>query len=588
MGQVMQIKKGIAVSPGVAISRAVVIDAEDVAIPRRVVASSAVGKEVNRLDQALEASQKDIEKLRDQAVATVGEDLAKIFDAHLAMLMDRPTIAQIKQAIESEYVTAEYAVYSVMRRLAQMFSGQENRYLRERANDIWDLERRILGHLIGHSQQELAHLDAECILVAHDLTPSQTASLDKKKIRGIATDAGGRTSHTAILAHALGIPAVVGLEDITGAINNGDSIILDGNRGQAIIEPNAEQLLTYREQKRKATAFEHTLDELRKLPAQTTDGTAIALQANIEFPDEIEPALGKGATGIGLYRTEFLFLASETEPTEEQQYASYKQAIEACNGLPLTIRTLDLGADKVWLGGYTDHAERNPFLGCRSIRLCLQNLPLFKTQLRAILRASVHGPLRIMFPLISNLMELRQAKMILADVMEDLDEQAIEYASDIPVGMMIEVPSAALQASVFAQEADFFSIGTNDLIQYTVAVDRGNERIANLYSAAHPAVIQLIREVVRAAKRANIDVSLCGEMGGEPEYVMLLLGLGLRKISITPPAIPEVKQIVRSVSIEKCKRVMRKVATFETEHQVLNYLREEIRRVLPNGTLGGR
>ncbi|MFG0250453.1 MAG: phosphoenolpyruvate-utilizing N-terminal domain-containing protein, partial [Phycisphaeraceae bacterium JB051] len=288
----MQIKKGIAVSPGVAISRAVVIDAEDVAIPRRIVASNAVGKEVKRLDQALDASQQDIEKLRDQAVATVGEDLAKIFDAHLAMLMDRPTIAQIKQAIEAESVTAEYAVYSVMRRLAQMFSGQENRYLRERANDIWDLERRILGHLIGHSQQELAHLDSECILVAHDLTPSQTASLDKKKIRGIATDAGGRTSHTAILAHALGIPAVVGLEDITGAINNGDSIILDGNRGQAIIEPNAEQLLTYREQKRKATAFEHTLDELRKLPAQTTDGTAIALQANIEFPDEIEPALG--------------------------------------------------------------------------------------------------------------------------------------------------------------------------------------------------------------------------------------------------------------------------------------------------------
>lgn len=582
----MQIKKGIAVSPGVAIRRAVVIDAEDVAIPRRTVASSAVAKEVSRLEEALTESQDDVQKLRDQAVATVGDDIAKIFDAHLAMLMDRPTISQIKHAIEAESVTAEYAVYSVMRRLAQMFSGQENRYLRERANDIWDLERRILGHLIGHSQQELSRLESECILIAHDLTPSQTASLNKAKIKGIATDAGGRTSHTAILAHALGIPAVVGLEDITGSVNNGDSIILDGNRGQAVIEPNAEQLLTYREQKRKATAFEHTLDELRKLPAQTTDGTAIALQANIEFPDEIEGALAKGATGIGLYRTEFLFMASDHEPTEDQQYESYKQAIEACNGLPLTIRTLDLGADKVWLNGYTDHAERNPFLGCRSIRLCLQNLPLFKTQLRAILRASIHGPVRIMFPLISNLMELRQAKMILADVQEDLEEQDIEYASDIPVGMMIEVPSAALQASVFAQEADFFSIGTNDLIQYTVAVDRGNERIANLYSAAHPAVIQLIREVTRAGKRAGIDVSLCGEMGGEQEYVMLLLGLGLRKISITPPAIPEVKQIIRNVSIEKCKRVMRKVAAFETEHQIVNYLREELRRVLPNGTMG--
>lgn len=578
----MLIKKGIAVSPGVAISRAVVIDAEDVAIPRRTIAPTAVENEIKRLEQSLTESHEDIQKLRDQAVATVGEDLAKIFDAHLAMLMDRSTITQIKQMIEGENVTAEYAVYSVMRRFAQMFSKQENRYMRERANDIWDLERRILGHLIGHSQQELSHLDSECILIAHDLTPSQTAALDKTKIKGIATDAGGRTSHTAILAHALGIPAIVGLEDITGSVNNGDSIILDGNRGRVVIDPNAEQLLTFREAKLRETAFESSLDELRKLPAQTTDGTAISLQANIEFPDEIEPALGKGATGIGLYRTEFLFLASDTEPTEDQQYDSYRAAVKACNGVPLTIRTLDLGADKVWLNGYTDHAERNPFLGCRSIRLCLQNLPLFKTQLRAVLRASIDGPIRIMFPLISNLMELRQAKMILADVMEDLEEQGIAYAENIPIGMMIEVPSAALQASVFAQEADFFSIGTNDLIQYTVAVDRGNERIANLYSAAHPAVIHLIREVTRAAKRANIDVSLCGEMGGEPEYTMLLLGLGLRKISITPPAIPEVKQIVRSVSIEKCKRVMRKVATFETEHQVLNYLREEVRRVLPN------
>ncbi|MBL4702804.1 MAG: phosphoenolpyruvate--protein phosphotransferase [Phycisphaeraceae bacterium] len=578
----MQIKKGIAVSPGVAISRAVVIDAEDVAIPRRAIASTAVTRELVRLDESLEESQQDIKNLREQAVATVGEDLAKIFDAHLAMLMDRPTVAQIKHSIETELVTAEYAVYSVMRRLAQMFSGQENRYLRERANDIWDLERRILGHLIGHSQQELAHLESECILIAHDLTPSQTASLDKNKIKGIATDAGGRTSHTAILAHALGIPAVVGLEDITSSVNNGDSIILDGNRGQAVIDPNAEQLLTFREYKRRATAFESSLDELRQLPAQTTDGTSIALQANIEFPDEIEPALGKGATGIGLYRTEFLFLASEVEPTEEKQYESYRAAVEACNGLPLTIRTLDLGADKVWLDGYTDHAERNPFLGCRSIRLCLQHLPLFTTQLRAILRASVHGPIRIMFPLISNLMELRQAKMILADVMEDLEEQDIAFAEGIPVGMMVEVPSAAIQASVFAQEADFFSIGTNDLIQYTVAVDRGNERIANLYSAAHPAVISLVRDVVRAGKRAKIDVSLCGEMGGEPEYTMLLLGLGLRKLSITPPAIPEVKQIIRNVTIDRCKRVMRKVATFETEHQVLHYLRAEMRRVLPD------
>ncbi len=582
----MLTKKGIAVSPGVVICCAVVLDAQDVAVPRRTISPKAVPAELERLAQALADSRQDIEKLRDQAIASVGADLAKIFDAHLAMLADPSMMTQIHQAIENEYVTAEFAAYSVMRRVAKVFKDQENRYLQERATDIYDLERRLLGHLIGHSEESLNQLDAQAILVAHNLTPSQTASLDKTKIMGIATDLGGRTSHTAILAHALGIPAVVGLEDMTSSVNTGDMLILDGNRGQAIIEPNAEHLLNYREFKRQQDAFEHTLDELQTLPATTVDGTEIALLANIEFPDEIDPALAKGAVGIGLYRTEFIYLASDTEPSEEEQYEAYSKAIGLLEGRPLTFRTLDLGADKVWNKGNLDHVERNPFLGCRSIRLCLQNLPVFKTQLRALLRASVHGPIRIMFPLISNIMELRQAKMVLADVMEDLEDQEIEFSSDIPVGIMIEVPSAAIQSAVFAQEVDFFSIGTNDLIQYTVAVDRGNERIANLYSAAHPAVIQLIRDVVRVANRTKTEVSLCGEMGGEPEFTMLLLGLGLRHLSITPPAIPEVKQIIRSVSIEKCRRVAHKVASYETEHQVLNYLRTEVRRVLPDRASG--
>ena len=421
--------------------------------------------------------------------------------------------------------------------------------------------------------------------MAHDLTPSQTTGLDKKMVKGLLTDAGGRTSHTAILAHALGIPAIVGLEDITASVQSGDHIIADGNRGVVVIEPNAARLMEYRQEIRKRAKFTDSLGALKDKPAATKDGTAIELLANIEFPSEIPVAIENGAMGVGLYRTEFMYLASETEPDEEAQYETYVAAIKALDGRPMTVRTLDLGADKMPEGvhTFTPGAERNPFLGCRSIRLCLQNLPMFKTQLRAILRASVEGPVKIMFPLISNIMELRQARMILSDVMEDLEDQGIAYADNIPIGMMIEVPSAALQARTFAHEADFFSIGTNDLIQYTVAVDRSNERIANLYSAAHPALVTLVKEVIRAAQRGKVDVSLCGEMAGEPEYTMLLLGLGLRTFSMTPPAIPEIKQIIRTVSLDQCRRVARKVNGFDSEREVLNYLKDEVGKILPEG-----
>jgi len=577
----MQIKRGIPVSPGVAISRAVVVDAEDQPVPRRTVLPAQVTAELQRLNEALVAASRDVEKLCEQATATVGEELAKIFGFHLGMLRDKKMSAQFKQMIDAEHVTAEYAVYVVMRRLATTFRQQDNHYFRERVKDIWDLERRVLGYLIGHTQADLSHLTHEAVVIAHDLTPSQTASLDTKKIKALATDAGGRTSHTAILAHALGIPAIVGLEDITSVVNTGDSVIIDGNRGLVIVDPDAEMLMKYRQSQRRFKAFETTLDELSQLPAETKDGTKITLEGNIEFPSEIRAALEKGATGIGLYRTEFLYLASETQPTEEQHFQAYQEAIEALDGQPLTIRTLDLGADKISPWETEDQAERNPFLGCRSIRLCLQNLPLFKTQLRAILRASVQGPMRIMFPMISGVMELRQAKMIVNDVMEDLDELGVPYREDIPIGAMIEVPSAAIQAATLSHEVDFMSIGTNDLIQYTLAVDRGNERIASLYTGAHPAVLQLVRNVIQAAGRTEIDVSLCGEMGGQPEFIMPLIGMGLRHFSITPPAIPEVKKIVRSVSIDHCKRVARKASGFDSDREITHYLQEEIRKIIP-------
>lgn len=580
----MFVKKGIPVSPGVAIYKAVVLDNEDRAVPRRVIPRAMIDHQVRRVDAALEASIQQITEVRQQTADTLGEELAKIFSFHLGMLADPALTDQFRAMVRNERVTAEYAVYSVMSSLAQTFLSHQDRYFRDRVNDIYDLQRRILRQLIAEGTNDLSKIDAPSNVIAQDLTPSQTAGLDKTKIMALCTDAGGRTSHTAILAHALGIPAIVGLEDLTQRVESGDTVIIDGYRGVAIVDPDAAQLLEYKQEMRRLAKLDVELAKLREKPAVTKDGTDITLLGNIEFPSEVPDALEKGAVGIGLYRTEFLYLSAEHEPSEEQQYESYVETLRNLGGKPLTIRTLDLGADKIPVSAELAAPllnEHNPFLGLRSIRLCLQNLPLFRTQLRAVLRASTEGPIKIMFPLISNVMELRQAKMILQDVKEDLEDQDIPVAENIPIGMMIEVPSAALQAKTFSKEVDFFSIGTNDLIQYTVAVDRANERIASLYSAAHPAVIALLKDVIRVADRTGTDVSLCGEMAGQPEYTMLLLGLGLRSFSMTPPAVPEVKRLIRGVSLDQCRRVARKAAGFDTDREVLNYLRDEVNKVMP-------
>ncbi len=576
----MEIKKGIPVSHGVAICPAVVLDAEDVNIPRRTVSRDALPHQHARFDEAIAHARDDVEQLRDQVSDQLGPEPAKIFGFHLGMLEDPALVQQVHQFIDDEAVTAEHAYSTIMRNYAQTFLDSPTPLFRERVADVWDLEKRVLRHLLGELRAELEHLDHEAAIVAHDLTPSQTAGLDREKIRALVTDAGGRTSHTAIVARALGIPAVVGLEDATVHVNTNDTVIVDGNRGLLVIDPDPEQFAEYERYVEQIRSFESSLVELRNEPAVTEDGVQVTLQANIEFPEEIVAALDRGAEGIGLYRSEFLFLSTETEPDEEEQYEAYTKALRMLDGQPMTIRTLDLGADK-----YTQAAlaepERNPFLGCRSIRFSLQNLSMFKTQLRAILRASAIGPLRIMFPLITNTMELRQARMILNDVMEDLDDQDIDFDENVPVGMMIEVPSAALMAGTFAREVDFFSIGTNDLIQYTLAVDRGNERVANLYSPVHPAVLALIKSVLRAAKRYDVAVTCCGEMAGELEYVMLLIGMGLRSLSMTPQAIPEIKKLIRSVRMEDCQRIGRRVGSYDSDRQILNYLREEAQKVIP-------
>ena len=579
----MEIIKGIGVSPGVSLGPAVVLDAEDSAVPRRTVAADAVEGEVGRVRDAMEAARGDLAVLADEVAHTHGKDIAGIFDFHLGLLRDPSLERQIVAGVNDGSVTAEFAASQAMRRLAGQFDAMGDRYLAERARDVHDVERRILRHLIGTKQETLASLTSDVVLIAHDLLPSQTAQLDRRHVVGFATDVGGRTSHTAIVARAMNIPAVVGLGDATRKVTGGQRTIVDGTRGLVIVDPTAEQVEDYGQQARRQRAVEADLATLRDLPAETGDGQQVALLANIEFPAEIDDALARGATGIGLYRTEFLYLSTETEPSEEDHFAAYVDALRRLNGRPLVLRTLDLGADKYSVE-QSRSPEKNPFLGDRSIRLCLHDIPMFKRQLRATLRAAGAVPrsdLRIMFPMISTIMELRQAKMVLRDVEEELEDEGVPFSRGLPVGMMIEVPSAALMASQFAREVNFFSIGTNDLIQYTLAVDRTNERVAGLFNAAHPAVLSLIRDTIRAANRSGIGVSVCGEMAGEPLYALLLLGLGLTSFSMNGPDVPEVKKVLRSTTAKHAREVARKVMSFDSERQVTHYLQEELRRILP-------
>ena len=576
----MEIKKGIGVSPGIVIGTAVVLDAEDVLVPRRQVPGGEEHGEVERVMQAYEKSEEELTKLSEKNAKMYGAEISGILDFHVRILKDKPLQNQITAEIIRSRWTAEYAVSVVMRRYAQQFLAMKDKYFADRVKDIYDIERRLLRHLVGQKREDLSHLAHDVIVIAHDMLPSQTAALDKAHVKGFATDVGGRTSHTAIVARAMGIPAVVGLGNITAEVSGGDIVIIDGNRGVIIVNPDEEQLVEHRELSRKQIKFEQELRTLAALPAQTMDGHQVSLWANIEFAEDIDDALTRGAEGIGLYRTEFLYLASDHEPTEKDHYNAYVDAIERLKGRPLVIRTLDLGADK-----YTQekaaNPERNPFLGDRSIRMCLHDIGMFKRQLRAIMRVSVLGDVRIMFPMISTLMELRQARMILHDVMEELEDEGVEFRREISIGIMIEVPSAALMSNHFAKEVNFFSIGTNDLVQYTLAVDRTNERVAGLYCPANPAVLALVRDVIRSGSRNNIGVSVCGEMAGDPLYTLLLLGLGLTNFSMNGPDIPEVKKIIRSTTMDNARRVARKVMSFDSERQVMHFLREETRKFIP-------
>jgi len=573
-------KKGINASPGVAIGPALVLDAEDYRISRRTVDASLVPAQVRMLDGALDASRQEVRELRLATARKLGEKTSAIFEFHEQFIADPKLRAAVVELIEQRRYTAAFAFGHVMNQRQRLFRNVADPYLKERVRDLFDIERRVLRHILGRAREDIAKLTEPVVIVAHDITPSQAVSLDRRHILGFALNTGGPASHMAIIARMLGIPAVVGLNDATSDIAGGETVIIDGSHGIVVAGPEADVIERYRTQEREYRAFEAELAGLRDLPAVTRDGVHVNLLANIELPDEAATALETGAEGIGLYRTEFLFLASPRLPTEEEQLEAFTRAVRHARGKPVVLRTVDLGADKLApaLGAQHDH---NPALGLRSLRYCLQHLDLLRTHLRAILRASAHGDVRIMFPMITTLMELRQARATLNDVMEDLDEEQIPFRRDIPIGIMVETPAAAMLSHVFAREVAFMSIGTNDLTQYTLAVDRGNERVSYLYAPHNPAVLRLLRHVVRSGRGTRCTVSLCGEMAGASLYCQLLLGLGLRELSMAPKDIPEIKKIVRSTTVAECNLVAHRAMRFDADRQVANFLRDRLREIGP-------
>jgi phosphotransferase system enzyme I (PtsI) len=577
----MEIKRGIAVSPGVASGPALVVDTEGFRIPKRFIERRKRKEEIARLRNALaDASSQSREK--QQAIDdTLGKKYGAIFAAHAMLMEDPELVSQIEKLIREKDHSAEYAVSVVIRQHAKTLENLNSAVFAGRAADLFDIEKGILRNLLGDRGEVLSNLQEPVIILAHDLSPSETASMDRSKVHAFATEAGGRASHTAIMAGALEIPAVVGVGRFLTDISGGDEIIVDGNRGILILNPDEETKQRYEEVRKSFSLFQSKLKSLRDLPAETRDGTRIALMGNIEFPEEAQHCLEYGADGVGLYRTEFLYLNKKSDPVETEHFEAYGTVVNTMGTRPVIIRTLDLGADKFALPSQEKQEERNPSLGLRSVRLCLRNLALFKTQMRAILNASAYGNVRMMFPMVSTLLEFRQCKLILAEVKEDLEEEGIPFNRKIPVGTMIEVPSAALMAEELAREVNFFSIGTNDLIQYTLAADRTNENVATLYSAGDPAVLRLIALVVKAAQKHKIEVSVCGEMSGDPIYTLLLLGMGLRQLSVTPHNIPEIKKIIRSVSIKEANEIAQEALQLDTSRDVNNLLRDKTRRILP-------
>lgn len=561
--------EGAGVSPGTAHGKIHVVrdDLDDVR--RYRIAPSQIGDEIGRFEAALIQTRMQILEMQQRIAESIGAKDAAIFDAHLLVVEDRTLIDEVLRKLETDLCNVEWVFQEVATRYAETLSKIDDPYLRERALDIQDVTKRVIRNLQGKAPKKFLGLSEPHILIAHNLTPSDTASMKREHVLGIATDLGSRTSHTAIMARSLNIPAIVGLHDVTAKLETGQDVLLDGTDGLLIVDPAPETLAQYAKIESKRARVVAKLRELRETSSTTRDGHHIVLSANIELLEDVDAVKANGAEGIGLYRTEFLYLNRNTLPTEEEQYEVYRKVAESVQPDPLIIRTFDLGGDKLAPGTVDITDELNPFLGWRAIRFCLENIDIFKTQLRAILRASVVGNVKIMFPMISGLDELRGAIAVLAECKKELCSSKIDVGEEIEVGAMIEIPSAAISANVLAREADFFSIGTNDLIQYALAVDRVNEKIAHLYEPTHPAVLRLLKMIADAAHANNIWVGVCGEMAGDVALIPLLLGLGMDELSASATLVPQVKRAVQSLAIPECRELVEVALNLDTGSEIL-------------------
>ncbi|WP_342047554.1 phosphoenolpyruvate--protein phosphotransferase [Bacillus sp. OTU530] len=569
---ITKIINGIAASEGIAIAKAFRLEHAELTVEKSSIAS--IEKEVLRFDEAVAKSKSELETIKEYARQELGDDKAEIFAAHLLVLNDPELLGPIKEKMKTEQVNAEYALHEIATMFVSMFESMDNEYMRERASDIRDVTNRVLSHLLGVTISNPSMISEEVVIIAEDLTPSDTAQLNRKFVKGFTTDIGGRTSHSAIMARSMEIPAVVGTKTVTGDIENGVLVIVDGLDGKVIVNPSAEVVKTYEEKK---AAYEAQKAEWAKLVNEQTvsvDGYHVELAANIGTPEDVNGVLENGGEGVGLYRTEFLYMGRDCLPTEEEQFEAYKTVLERMKGKPVVVRTLDIGGDKE-LPYLELPKEMNPFLGFRAIRLCLEMQDMFRTQLRALLRASTYGNLKIMFPMIATLGEFRQAKAILLEEKEKLQVEGTKVSDNIEVGMMVEIPSSAVSADLFAKEVDFFSIGTNDLIQYTLAADRMNERVSYLYQPYNPAILRLVRMVIQAAHKEGKWVGMCGEMAGDDIAIPILLGLGLDEFSMSATSILKARSQIRNLSKEDIEKHMDAILSMSTAEEVVSFVKEQ-------------